>query len=182
MIRIKLPNVIQRLTDRAFGVFSAEVNRKYRRNENECFDASRWICAVGRARHPAGARGGVSADGSGAVTEVFCVMASIAGTPCFPGVPTGLDEISGPRGPARLARGRSSGFALLRDYLSYSCGFRRLTSRLVQIRTALLSKQGFRTRHASVVESMVRMILNGRLSQAGDGDRRRPQMPPSFWM
>lgn len=52
----------------------------------------------------------------------FCVMASIAGTPCFPGVPTGLDEISGPRGPARLARGRSSGFALLRDYLSYSCG------------------------------------------------------------
>lgn len=181
MIRIKLPNVIQGLTDRAFGVFSAEVNRKYRRNENECLDASRWICAVGRARYSAGARGG----GSGRKRcryGSFCVMASIAGTPCFPGVPTGLDEISGPRGPARLARGRSSGFALLRDYLSYSCGFRRLTSRLVQIRTALLSKQGFRTRHASVVESMVRMILNGRLSQAGDGDRRRPQMPPSFWM
>ncbi len=63
-------------------------------------------------------------------------MASIAGTPCFPGVPTGLDEIPGLRGPVGLVRGCSSGFALLRDYLSYSCGFRRLMSRLVQIRTA----------------------------------------------
>lgn len=56
MIRIKLPNVIQGLTERAFGVFSAEVNRKYRRNENECFDAKRWIRGAGHGRHPAGFR------------------------------------------------------------------------------------------------------------------------------
>ena len=71
MIRIKLPNVIQGLTDRAFGVFSSEVNCKYRRNENEYFDAKRWIRGAGHGRHPAGAGGSVSADGSGAVTEVF---------------------------------------------------------------------------------------------------------------
>lgn len=69
MIRIKLPNVIQGLTERAFGVFSAEVNRNYRRNENECFDVKRWIRGAGHGRHPVGARG-EQADGSGAVTEI----------------------------------------------------------------------------------------------------------------
>jgi len=84
-------------------VFSAEVNRKYRCNENEWIDADRWGGGAGRRRQPAGVGWRVPADGIDAATEFIRMTPLIAGTPCFPGVQTGRDEIPGPRGPAGKA-------------------------------------------------------------------------------
>lgn len=79
------------------GVFQDE-KRKYLRNANECFDAERWNAGQGGATVAGRVERKRCGGRNRRLRRFFDVMPPVAGTPCLPGVQTGLDEIRGLRG------------------------------------------------------------------------------------